>query len=115
MAAGAVIACALMLLVGCGGSSAADADTPVTRGMGGEISYSVSYLKNGGSGSMGSQSVAPGSSLTLKDNTFTRSGYTFSGWNTAAGGSGTAYASGQTVTPASNLLLYAQWSKQAAS
>lgn len=64
---------------------------------------------------MGSQSVAPGSSLTLKDNTFTRSGYTFSGWNTAAGGSGTAYASGQTVTPASNLLLYAQWSKQAAS
>jgi uncharacterized repeat protein (TIGR02543 family) len=43
-----------------------------------------------------------------------RSGYTFNGWNTAADGSGTAYAPGATFAiGTSNIVLYAQWSKQA--
>jgi uncharacterized repeat protein (TIGR02543 family) len=40
----------------------------------------------------------------------TKTGYTFSGWNTAANGSGTAYAGGASFTiPASNTTLFAQW------
>lgn len=38
-----------------------------------------------------------------------RTGYTFSGWNTAANGSGTAYAAGATFAIAANTTLYAQW------
>jgi len=39
-------------------------------------------------------------------------GYNYSGWNTASGGGGTAYAAGQVISPwltMSNLTLYAQW------
>ena len=54
-----------------------------------------------------------GQLFTLRTNTFTRPGYTFTGWNTAADGSGTAYAPGYTFTPSWNLLsglaLFAQW------
>ena len=42
-------------------------------------------------------------------NAFTRSGYTFSGWNTAANGSGTAYANGATYSFSADITLYAQW------
>ena len=41
--------------------------------------------------------------------TMERTGYTFTGWNTEADGSGTAYEPGATVTLRSNLTLYAQW------
>lgn len=55
-------------------------------------------------GEMGGTATVPaGSSLT-------RPGYTFEGWNTAADGSGTPYAVGATVTLASDVVLYAQWS-----
>jgi uncharacterized repeat protein (TIGR02543 family) len=47
--------------------------------------------------------------LTL--NTFTRTNYTFSGWNTAANGSGTAYANGATYPFTSDATLYAQWTQ----
>jgi len=40
----------------------------------------------------------------------TRTGYTFTGWNTAANGSGTARAAGSTFSmPAEDVTLYAQW------
>src|SRR5699024_10520410 len=47
-------------------------------------------------------------------NGFTRTGYAFTGWNTAADGSGTSYADAAdyTVTPATGdatVTLYAQW------
>jgi uncharacterized repeat protein (TIGR02543 family) len=38
-----------------------------------------------------------------------RQGYTFAGWNTAADGSGTAYASGSSMTINASTVLYAQW------
>jgi uncharacterized repeat protein (TIGR02543 family) len=46
--------------------------------------------------------------------TFTRTGYTFAGWNTAANGSGTSYPVGSNVTMVPNpsllpITLYAQW------
>lgn len=40
----------------------------------------------------------------------TRTNFTFKGWNTAANGSGTAYAAGQSIAHlTTNLPLYAQW------
>lgn len=50
-------------------------------------------------------------SFTLPSNSyFTRSGYTLTGWNTAANGLGTSYNCGQTLTKiGSDLTLYAQW------
>ena len=41
--------------------------------------------------------------------TWPRPGYTFAGWNTAANGTGTAYAPGATFTITANTTLYAQW------
>ena len=46
----------------------------------------------------------------LPANAFTRTGYTFTGWNTAADGSGVAYADkAEKVTLTADLTLYAQW------
>ena len=67
----------------------------------------VSFEANGGAGSMSDQSGS--SSATLSPNTFTRTGYTFVGWNTVADGTGTAYSDEQTYDFSANLTLYAQW------
>jgi uncharacterized repeat protein (TIGR02543 family) len=40
---------------------------------------------------------------------FTRAGYTFAGWNTAANGSGAAYANDATYAFTANATLSAQW------
>ena len=45
----------------------------------------------------------------LTANSFTRSGYSFSGWNTATDGSGTAYADGADYPFTASATLYAQW------
>ena len=45
----------------------------------------------------------------MRANGFTRTNYTFTGWNTKANGSGTAYAAGASYKAAANLTLYAQW------
>jgi len=50
--------------------------------------------------------------VTVLGNTgsLTKTGYTFDGWNTEAGGGGTAYVADDTFNmPASNTTLYAQW------
>ncbi|MCI2092294.1 MAG: InlB B-repeat-containing protein [Candidatus Methanomethylophilus sp.] len=47
-------------------------------------------------------------SLTLSG--FSRTGYTFAGWNTAADGSGASYADGAEISDLiTDLILYAQW------
>ena len=65
-------------------------------------------------GTTASQQIAAGSTASLNANGFTRNGYAFTGWNTAADGSGTSYADGAdyAVTPATGdvtVTLYAQW------
>lgn len=48
--------------------------------------------------------------VALTSNGFTRTGYTFSGWNTQADGEGTAYSDGESVSDiTSSFTLYAQW------
>src|SRR5690606_40250695 len=68
------------------------------------------YDSNTGSGTMADTTGDTGASVTLRENTFTKAGYTFTGWNTAADGSGTGYADKASITmPAGGLTLYAQW------
>ena len=75
----------------------------------------INFDGNGSTGgSTASQQIAAGNSASLNANGFTRTGYVFTGWNTAKDGSGTSYADGAdyTVTPATgdiSVTLYAQW------
>ena len=69
----------------------------------------ITFNANGGSGSVSAISTYIGVANTIPSNSLTRTGYTFNGWNTASDGSGTAYATGSTITPTGNVTLYAQW------
>ena len=70
---------------------------------------SVTFDANGGEGSMDPQEVHVSTDAPLNQNTFTRDGFEFDGWNTAADGSGTAYADGATINITEDTTLYAQW------
>jgi len=76
-----------------------------------EVSYTVTFYINGGSGTVpDSQIVNPGSSITLPNGSaFTRTGYTFGGWNTNSSSTGTNYNAGVSYTPTGNITLYARW------
>ncbi|MGM9597272.1 MAG: InlB B-repeat-containing protein, partial [Eubacteriales bacterium] len=69
----------------------------------------VSFDANGGEGSMDVLTQKKDVSFTLTGNTFTRTGYDFTGWNTEKDGSGTSYNDGAAVTFTSDTVLYAQW------
>ena len=74
--------------------------------------FSVTYNPNGGTGGITDGGIAPGTQYTVKSDTeanVTRTGYTFTGWNTEAGGGGTAYQAGDNITVNSDVTLYAQW------
>ena len=71
--------------------------------------YTVSYNANGGSGAPSAQKKAQDVTLKLSSTTPTRTGYTFSKWNTAQNGSGTNYNAGANYTANANATLYAQW------
>jgi uncharacterized repeat protein (TIGR02543 family) len=78
------------------------------------ITYAVVYNTNGGSGTMESSTHTYDIPQYLSVNAFTRTGYTFGGWNTAANGNGTTtYANGERVLNLSSttdsVTLYAQW------
>ena len=79
--------------------------------------YTVRFNANNGTGNMPNQEMFVYLSTTLNSNTFTRSGYEFIGWNTAANGSGTSYTNAQSVTNLttanSTIDLYAQWNQLA--
>lgn len=70
----------------------------------------ITFNANGGSGTVPTAiSTYVGVANTIPSNSLTRTGYTFNGWNTASDGSGTAYATGATITPTGDVTLYAQW------
>ena len=75
----------------------------------------INFDGNGSTGgSTASQQIAAGNTASLNANGFTRTGYVFTGWNTAADGSGIGYTdrADYTVTPATGdaaITLYAQW------
>ena len=63
-------------------------------------------------GTMAPQSVTAKKDTALNANTFTREGYNFLNWTTAADGTGDSYADGATVNLTENTTLYAQWEQQ---
>ena len=69
----------------------------------------VTFDANGGTGAMDVLTADLGTTVTLPASTFTRDGYVFAGWNTAADGTGTAIVNGGQLTLGSNATLYAQW------
>ena len=76
--------------------------------------YTVIFNANSGAGTMSDQEFEYGTAQNLTQNSFTKTGYTFAGWNTEANGSGTAYTDTQSVNNLSSqdgaiINLYAQW------
>ena len=79
-----------------------------------EYQVKLTYVANGGEGTIDSTTGAAGESVTVAENVFTRNNYTFTGWNTQADGKGTAYKPGDSFTLTDeDTVLYAQWSENA--
>ena len=83
---------------------------------GGEESteLTVTFEANGSAeypveGTMTPQTVNAKTDTALNANSFTREGYNFLNWNTAADGTGNSYADGATINLTENTTLYAQW------
>ena len=72
----------------------------------------IIFDANGGSGSMNIQFFPPNVAQTISGNTFMRNGYVFTGWNTAADGTGTSYGPNDILTLTDNITLYAQWTQR---
>ena len=74
------------------------------------VFYTITFNANGGMGEMAAQTFEVGVDTAMNANTFTREGYRFIGWNTAADGSGATYADkGAILELAGDMTLYAQW------
>ena len=75
--------------------------------------YTINYNANTGTGKMDSETVKCADSVNLAENTFKKTGYTFSGWNTKANGTGVSYKDGQIIKGLAlneqEITLYAQW------
>ena len=54
------------------------------------------------------RAVIKNATIDVAGELFSRTGYTFTGWNTKVDGTGTAYKTGDTIK-ADNMTLYAQW------
>lgn len=67
----------------------------------------VTFNTNGGTG--GTTTQQANNPTPLNPNSSTFAGCTFTGWNTAADGTGTSYSAGATFTFANSVTLYAQW------
>ena len=68
----------------------------------------ISFDANGGTGTMTDQTVTYNVSSAIKDNAFSREGYSFIGWATSAEGE-KVYNDKQSVTFTNSLTLYAKW------
>ena len=92
-------------------ANAGDVINYVNGVWGGTAKATVTFNPNGGEGTMAPMEVQPGTKINLTQNTFIYDGYTFTGWNTKADGTGTAYADEATVSFDADTTLYAQWTQ----
>jgi len=76
--------------------------------------YTVAYNANGATGGSApsTQTKTQGVTLTLATNSggLTRTGYTFTGWNTNSAGTGDSYGAGGLYYVDASITLYAEWS-----
>ena len=84
-----------------GGTGGGEKPTPTT--------YTVKYDANGGTGAPSNQTKKQGESLTISTAKPTKTGYTFTSWNTKKDGTGTKYDIGASYTTDSDVTLYAQY------
>lgn len=84
-----------------GGTGGGENPTPTT--------YTVKYDANGGTGAPSNQTKKQGESLTISTAKPTKTGYTFTSWNTKKDGTGTKYDIGASYTVDAELTLYAQY------
>ena len=75
--------------------------------------FTVTYRGNGADSGMTADATAyaPGETATVKANSYTCDGCTFTGWNTEPDGSGAPYKAGDQITMTDNVVLYAQWTR----
>lgn len=71
----------------------------------------ITFEPNGGKGDMDDQTVDKGVRTQLNKNKFTRSGYSFDGWNTDPDGDGTGYEDKDYISVQKDITLYAQWER----
>lgn len=76
-----------------------------------EVYYTISFNKNNdaATGSTASIKAKADSIVTLTVNSFTLEGYTCTGWNTKADGTGTGYGDASSLKLTGDMTLYAQW------
>ena len=74
-----------------------------------KASYKVTFNANGGKGGMAPQHFEEDDNKALTENTFTREGHEFAGWNTKADGSGQYFHPQQAHQLTDNVNLFAQW------
>lgn len=70
--------------------------------------YTVTFNKNGGTGTMPNQTFTYGVSKALEPNLFTKTNYAFAGWATTSSGA-VAYTDAQSYSATANATLYAKW------
>jgi uncharacterized repeat protein (TIGR02543 family) len=85
--------------------------TPVSSG-GGATTYTVTYNYEGGTGTAPSAIFTVGG-FPLVLSPAAQSGYTFDGWYTAPTGGTLVGGAGDSYTPSSPIILYAQWTANA--
>ena len=87
---------------------------PITIKAQTNTTYTIKFDANGGEGAIEDLPMVYDVEKALTANTFTKANNTFTGWNTEANGSGTAYTNEQVVknltdTNEGTVTLYAQW------
>ena len=78
--------------------------------------YTIIFDRNTGLGTMPNQLLTYDQNENLNENTYTKTGYTFNGWNTKEDGTGNFYLDKQNVINLStgeNITLFAQWKPNA--
>jgi len=78
---------------------------------GGGSTFTITYLGNGNTSGYAPVPTIGSGSVTLAINTgpLVKTGFTFSGWNTTASGSGISYAIGSGYNLIADVTLYAKW------
>ena len=74
-----------------------------------EVTYTITYNANGGTGGPEVQTAIAGESTTLSSTKPTRTGYTFLGWATSSSATSAEYTAGGSYTGSADVTLYAVW------
>lgn len=74
-----------------------------------KVFYTVKFDANGGTGEMNEITAESRIEIAITENSFTKAGWTFSGWNTKSDGTGASYNDKTKITLTADVTLYAQW------